>query len=106
VLFLWAIGPNRKGHQGVSEPYTAGNDRQMKESFSIREWVGISIGVCRVAALGLIPRYWGGLWLVVLLGLPVAYLFLPKRPFLSWPVVMVAATISSGAGSLDVRAES
>jgi hypothetical protein len=68
---------------------------------SAREWYGILLGASWGLVLGMVPFNRGGLFAVVLLGPPVAYLFLPKRPFLSWQVSIVAAAISTAMMERD-----
>jgi Na+/proline symporter len=69
--------------------------------FSTREWFGILVAAGWGLLLGLVPFHWGGVWPVVLFGPPVAYLLLPKWPFLSWQISMIAAAVASAYREID-----
>jgi hypothetical protein len=67
-------------------------------SFSAREWFGMLAAVAWGAVIGLMPlESWGmfGIFFVVLVGPPIAFLMLPRRPILSWQIPILATSISA-----------
>jgi hypothetical protein len=65
--------------------------------FSTREWCGM-LGVALWGVmLGAIPFHGAttGMFLAVLVGPPIAFLILPKRPFLSWQIWSLAGAFSA-----------
>jgi hypothetical protein len=69
----------------------------MERELSNREWYGMLAAAGWGAVLGLVPfDKFGvlGLIIVVLAGPPLAFLVLPKRPFLSWQLCVIAAAVS------------
>lgn len=76
----------------------------MNIRFSTREWLGLPAAAAWGAMLGAIPLGNGDatvMWVAVLLGPPIAFLLLPKRPFLSWQLCMAAAALSAAYRDRD-----
>ena len=56
------------------------------------------------AMLGALPfgnRHATVMWIAILVGPPIAFLLLPKRPFLSWQLCMIAAALSAAYRDRD-----
>lgn len=75
----------------------------MTNSFSIRDWCGIAVGVI----CALIPQliFKSGdmtpFWTTILLGPPLVFLVSPKRPILAWQVPMITAAIFAAFASRE-----
>src|SRR6184192_2635764 len=70
----------------------------LNNSFSTREWCLMLAAAAWGATLGELP---GAQFTSVLLGPPVAYLFLRKHPLLSWQIPILASAISMAPKERD-----
>ena len=70
----------------------------LNNSFSTREWCLMLAAAAWGATLGALP---GAQFTSVLLGPPVAYLFLRKHPLLSWRIPILASAISMALKERD-----
>lgn len=70
----------------------------MNNRFSAREWFLLLAAAGWGAALGALP---GGQFTSVLLGPPVAFLLLRKRPLFSWQVPIMASAVSMALKNRD-----
>ena len=64
----------------------------MLRNLSQQEWIGVAIAAAWGALLALVPGN-GAMFAVPVLGPPVAYLVLRKRPLLSWQIPVITASI-------------